>query len=94
MTARPRPEKRSPFLPEMDAHSLRPLLEGSAASHRGHVVCGLDHWRLVYDGRYKLVVGWEDTPMLFDTVEEPWEDVNIAADEPEIVARLAALLDA
>ena len=80
-------------MPDMDARSLRPLLDGSTSTHRDYVVSGLDDWRLIFDGRYKLVVGWEDSPMLFDTVEDPWEDVNIAADEPEIVTRLAALLE-
>jgi arylsulfatase len=79
-------------MPQMDERSLRPLLDGSTSTHRDHVVSGLDDWRLVYDGRYKLVVGWEESPMLFDTVEDPWEDKNIAADEPEVVARLAELL--
>lgn len=81
-------------MPEMDARSLRPLLEGSLCTHRDHIVSGLDDWRLVFDGRHKLVVGWEDSPMLFDTVEDPWEDLNIAAAEPKVVTRLAALFEA
>ncbi len=80
-------------MPDMDARSLRPLLDGSKSTHRNHVVSALDDWRLIFDGRHKLVIGWEDSPMLFDTVEDSWEDVNIAADEPETVTRLAALME-
>ncbi|MBI3680032.1 MAG: sulfatase-like hydrolase/transferase [Acidobacteria bacterium] len=44
---------------DMDARSLRPLLEGKARTHREFVRSGLDRWRMVYDGRYKLIRGFE-----------------------------------
>jgi hypothetical protein len=43
---------------------------------------------MVCDGRYKLVLGWGDGPLLFDLQEDPWEDRNIIGREPEIAERL------
>jgi arylsulfatase A-like enzyme len=43
---------------DMDSLSLRALLEGKKDSHREYVLSGLDGWRLVFDGRYKLIRGW------------------------------------
>ena len=75
-------------MPEMDALSLRNLLEGKAATHREYVLSGLDDWRLVFDGRYKLVIREGDDPILYDLKDDPLEDRNIAAELPEIVERL------
>ncbi len=49
---------------------------------------------LVWDGRYKLVVSKrDDGDMLFDLDRDPLENENIAADQPEIVTRLRAVLE-
>lgn len=45
--------------PDMDSRSLRPLLEGKARSHREYVLSGLNAWRMVWDGRYKLIRGFD-----------------------------------
>jgi arylsulfatase len=81
----------------MTAQSLRPLLEGKTRSHREFVRSGLNAWRLVGDGRYKLVRGFgpaEKGPLLFDLNADPLENVDIAAKAPDVVARLAKLLPA
>lgn len=44
---------------DMDSRSLRPLLEGKTRSHRQYLVSGLDPWRMVFDGRYKLIRGFD-----------------------------------
>ena len=44
---------------DMDSRSLLPLLEGKTESHREVVLSGLEPWRLAYDGRYKLIRGFE-----------------------------------
>lgn len=72
----------APPLPGMDVLSLRELLGGRVAAHRPYVVCGLDQWRLIYDGRYKLVLRAEGAPLLFDLQQDPAEDINLA-DRPE-----------
>ena len=83
----------SPLLPGMDAISLRDFLEGKTDRHRPYLLSGLDEWRMVFDGHYKLVTGAMDSPLLFDLERDYWEDVNIAKDHPDIVGRLGALLN-
>lgn len=46
-------------LPSSDGHSLRQILEGKATTHREFLRSGLGPWRLVSDGRYKLVRGFD-----------------------------------
>jgi choline-sulfatase len=44
---------------EMDSRSLKGLLEGKTKKHRDAVRSGLGAWRMVYDGRYKLIRGFD-----------------------------------
>lgn len=88
---------------DMDSRSLRPLLEGRTRSHRQHVLSGLGDWRVVFDGRYKLIRGFDPQrpkqpsgaapPLLFDLASDPLENTNLAAKAPDQVARLSSLLD-
>ena len=87
---------------DIDARSIVPVLTGHARRHREHVLSGLLGWRMVYDGRYKLVRGtgpqttfskaFGPEPQLFDLVDDPWEDRNVAGEHPEVVSRLSELL--
>lgn len=87
---------------EMDSRSLRPCLEHQAPAPRDVVVSALGNWRMVFDGRYKLITGIGDeapgapdpaTPyILFDLHADPHEDKNIAAQAPDQVKRLEPLL--
>lgn len=43
----------------MVSRSLRPTLGGHAQAHREYVRSGLGGWRMVTDGRYKLVLGFD-----------------------------------
>jgi arylsulfatase len=43
---------------DMDSLSLRPVLEGKTSTHREAVLSGLGPWRMISDGRYKLVRGY------------------------------------
>jgi arylsulfatase A-like enzyme len=78
-------------LPDSDARSLRPLLEGSTRSHRDWVTSALNDWSMVFDGRFKYVSGAGPQPLLYDVMEDPGEFRNLAHDQPQKVARLAAL---
>jgi arylsulfatase len=89
----------APPLPEMDSRSLVPVLTGRTATHRPYVCSGLDHWRLVFDGRYKLVRlasaggdALEPQLHLFDLQDDPHETRDVASERPEVVARLQPLL--
>ena len=77
---------------QMDSRSFRAVLEGRTKSHREHVFSGLDEWRLVWDGRYKYVRGYQEQPMLFDLHADPLENRNIAAQAKPEAARLSRLL--
>ncbi len=79
-------------MPGMEPANLRPLLEGRAAAHRDHVVLGLGDWRVAFDGRYKLVTGVGEAPLLFDLLDDPWEDADIATRQPEKVTELDSLV--
>jgi choline-sulfatase len=45
---------------DMDSRSLRPVLAGEKAQHREHLRSGLDPWRMVTDGKWKLVRGFDE----------------------------------
>ena len=78
----------------MDSRSLRGLLEGKTDSHREVVLSGLSDWRMAYDGKWKYVEGYEDSPQLFDLENDILENNNLASDSAhaEQVARLKAWL--
>ena len=101
----------------IDSRSMAPFLSGAAADHREVVFSALGPWRLAFDGRYKLIegydpqkrrggYGWEPhslnqaerrrmqrqrPPILYDL--EANERDNAAPDHPEIVERLARMLE-
>ncbi len=71
---------------DMDSRSLRPLLEGRTDNHRDALLSGLltpeGDWRLVWDGRYKLVRDFGDEQyQLFDLEADPLETLNLASRE-------------
>jgi arylsulfatase A-like enzyme len=78
-------------LPQMDARSVRPVLEGQWGEHRKYLTSGLRDWRMVFDGRHKLVRD-QQSIRLFDLQEDPHEDVDIAADRPGLVEDLSVML--
>jgi hypothetical protein len=43
---------------KIDGMSLRPVLEGTKATHRRVFYSGLNGWRLAFDGRYKAITGF------------------------------------
>ena len=88
---------------DMESRSMRMFLEGRTDTHRRFVYSGLMGWRAVFDGQYKLIEGydpsrkrsWEKVPLatlLFDLVEDPKENTNIADRASGEVRRLRELL--
>ncbi len=63
---------------EMDSRSLRPVLTGETESHRDVVLSGLDPWRMVFDGRYKLIRGFDPA----EGAPKKGSPAYPAADEP------------
>lgn len=79
-------------LAEMDGRSLKALLDGRETSHREVVFSGLGPWKMVYDGRYKLVLEEGSAPRLFDLQQDIYEKVNIGDNNLEIIDLLKAHL--
>ncbi len=75
-----------------DARSLVPVLTGKQPdhSHRDVQVAQIMGWRMICDGRYKLITDEGDpdgtTAQLYDLSVDPYETNNIAAAEAERVA--------
>ncbi len=76
----------------MDSRSLRPLLTGRTKVHRSHVVSALEGWRMVWDGRHKLIEGYEKEAQLFDLLTDPLENSNLSAQHSKIRTHLKTLL--
>jgi choline-sulfatase len=75
-------------MPDMDARSLKPILEGKESTIREVMTVGLKDWRMAFDGRYKMV-RWEGgEAVLYDLENDPLEDTDIAEREPDLVERL------
>ena len=70
----------APIPDTMDSRSLRPFLEGQTNTHREVVLSSLRNWRMVYDGRFKYVEGFLDTPQFYDLETDPLENHNLVTD--------------
>lgn len=80
-------------LPGADSRSLRGNLEGRCEKHREYVTSGLNEWNMIYDGRYKLVIRLGESPLLFDTHEDPYELKNIVDARPDVAEELRTKLE-
>ncbi len=76
--------------PRMDAVSIRPVLEGRKESHRDCVTSGLNDWRMVFDGRFKLVKDGDGVKFLYDLEKDPREINDISKSFPDKVVELSA----
>ena len=80
-------------LPQADARSLRPLLEGRTERHRQFIYSGLYNpdlrgWDMVVEGRWKLV-RTDDAFILYDLESDPQEDRDLAPEHPDVVERMS-----
>ncbi|MEK7753956.1 MAG: sulfatase-like hydrolase/transferase [Acidobacteriota bacterium] len=78
---------------DMDSRSLRPFLEGRTGKGRDYVLSGLDSWRMVIQDRYKFIRGFGPAPLLFDLVNDPLENENVAGANAGLTARLNRILE-
>ena len=79
---------------EWDARSLRPILEqrGYEGPHREVQVSQLADWRMICDGRYKLIEVDGGPNNLFDLQVDPHELHDRSADLPHILQQLSTRL--
>lgn len=75
-------------LPQMEARSLRPVLTGKTGKHRDVLLSALEEWKLVWDGRHKLIEGFHGETLLFDLEKDPFENQNLVTSEKDITRRL------
>jgi len=79
-----------------ESRSLWPVLRGEKEAARKMVRSGLRNWRMVCDGRYKLVRGFSESggspgeDALFDLEADPGETRNVASERPEVARALVA----
>lgn len=73
----------------IDSLSMRPLFEGTQEKLRDYVFSALGDWRLVFDGRYKLIEGYGADPLFFDLKEDPFENDNRGKISEKEAARLS-----
>ncbi|MDP6778646.1 MAG: sulfatase-like hydrolase/transferase [Candidatus Latescibacteria bacterium] len=57
---------------DVDSRSMARYLSGETDTHRDVVYSGLGSWRLAFDGRYKLVQGYDPERRRGGDVWEPW----------------------
>lgn len=93
----------------IDGHDIRPLImgqEGARSPYEAFFYYFMEQLQAVRSGRWKLhlprtdrrAFGASETPpagepLLYDLVADPGETTNLAADHPDVVARLMALAD-
>ncbi|QXD26093.1 sulfatase-like hydrolase/transferase [Opitutia bacterium ISCC 51] len=78
-------------LPKSDASSFAPVLCGKSQIHRRVNKSALNDWKLISDGRFKLVLKEGEDPLLFDLKTDPNETNNLASEFPCKVVQLQSL---
>jgi arylsulfatase A-like enzyme len=96
-------------LPGIDSRSLLPALADPTRQVRDVVFSGLGHWRIAFDGTFKIIAGFDPSKKagagpftetnpenwrLVRVGENPAETGDLTSRYPEIAARLKALLQA
>ncbi|TFF98742.1 MAG: hypothetical protein EU547_00695 [Promethearchaeota archaeon] len=71
--------------------SLRDLLEENTETHRSYQISaidlrdvGLNEWKMICDGRYKLIIDNQQKCILYDLKKDPWEDKDVSEKHPQI----------
>lgn len=75
--------------PDLDSRSMGDFLAGRSQRHRDIVFAGLSGWRLAFDGRFKLVTGYDPRRRLGGDI---WEPMHISAEEAARLRRERPLL--
>jgi len=81
---------------DYDSRSMRGVLTGGSEKLRAHVLSGMvegsdRNWRMVFDGRYRLVRdNTTSRDMLFDLSADPDEETDIASGHGETVRTMAS----
>lgn len=76
----------------VDSKSLKSYLENGEGDERKFATSALGNWRMVFDGRYKLIENKDAPLILYDLEKDLSEVINFADQNPAIVNRLKAIL--
>ena len=79
---------------QMDSKSLKTYLETGTGYDRKYVTSALGDWRMVFDGRFKLIDTKDSEIILYDLKNNPSETINVAGKNAEVVNKLKVLLPA
>ncbi len=71
---------------------MKSYLETGKGLSRKYVTSALGQWRMVFDGRYKLIDDKKAPLTLYDLQKDPSEVTNFAEQNPKIVEGLKVLL--
>ena len=77
---------------DMDSISLGPLLEGKRESNREYVLSSLNKWRMVLDGRYRIILTEGKSLAFYDLLTDPLKNENVAPRLQDRVSRLVKLI--
>lgn len=59
----------------LDGRSLKPVLSGETEHHREYVTSGIGQWRAITDGRFKLILGYDEASSIkeiqYGTLADP-----------------------
>ncbi|HLH73517.1 MAG TPA: sulfatase [Chloroflexota bacterium] len=76
--------------PRLDGENIWPIAVDNAASMRDHVVIGWESYASIRDANWNLIVNTQkldDNLRLYNLREDPSESNNVAANQPEVVAK-------
>jgi hypothetical protein len=78
--------------PELDSRSLAGYMAGHADSHRDAVFSGLSAWRMAFDGRFKLVRGYDPAQRTggdsFEPMDMSVEASRLQRERPQLLLDL------
>lgn len=77
----------------LDAKSLMPVLGSATQTHRDSTVSQLENFKLIRTATHKLVRSIGDGIELYDLVNDPDEQHNVAAQQPDMVQQLQQKLN-
>ena len=63
----------APPMEGVDSRSMKSFLAGETGTHRDVVFSGLGAWRLIFDGQYSLVLGYDPEQRRGGDQWQPWE---------------------
>jgi len=81
--------------PNLDSRSIKSFLAGETDQHRDVVLSGLSGWRMAFDGRFKLIRGYDPAMRVggdqWDPMHMPDEDARkMQRERPQILYDIQA----